>query len=171
MRLHLPAIDAIDYQRLTVEAHALVAELLLETGDLDGATVHADRAIARARSFKTGASLVAAHRVRYLVAERRDDPMAALAYYRHYAEADKAHLGDLRARELAYDIVQDETTRQARRLEMLDQQNQILKLQEQVSLRAAQQTRMLVAALLLLIAGIGAWTWRAARRNARSGGA
>lgn len=171
LRLHLPAIDAIDYQRLTVEAHALVAELLLETGDLDGATAHAAGAIARARSFKTGSSLVAAHRVRYLVAERQGDPMAALAHYRRYAEADKAHLGDVRARELAYDIVQDETTRQARRLEMLDQQNQILRLQEQVSLRAAHQTRMLVAALLLLIAGIGAWTWWAARRNARPGGA
>lgn len=170
MRLHLPAIDAIDYQRLTVEAHALMAELLLEAGDMEAALAHADRAISQARSFRSGLPLVAAHRVRYVVAERRGDARAALAHYRGYVEADRAHLGDVRARELAYQIVQDETTRQARRIEMLDQQNQILRLQEEVNLHAARQSRLLVATLLALIAGIGAWTWRAARQ-ARSPGA
>ena len=168
LRLHLPAIEAIDYQRLTVEAHALLAELLLGRGDLDGAQGHADLAIARARSFSTGLPLVTAYRVRYEIAERGGDAGAALAHYRRYVEADMAHLGDVRARELAYDIVRDETTRRARRIEMLDQQNQILRLQEEAGRQAARQTRLLVAALLALIAAIGSWTWYAARRAERA---
>lgn len=170
LRMHLPQIDAIGYQRLSVDAHALVAELLLERGDLDGAADHAARAVSSARSFSSGMPLVTAHRVLFEAAEARDDVRAALDHYRRYVEADRAHVGDLRARELAYAIVRDETTAQARRIELLGQQNQILELQQQVAQQAARTTRILVLVLVVLVAGAGWWAWRMARRQSKAAG-
>lgn len=167
LRQHLPGIEAIGYQRLSVDAHSLVAELLLHKGDLSLAAEHAELAIASARSFSSGLPLAAAHRVLYEVAEARGDPAAALAHYRRYVEADRAQPSDARARDLAYAIVRDETTGPARQIELLGQQNQLLRLQHEVDRRAAARTRILVLVLLLLIAGIGGWTWWVAGRQPR----
>lgn len=170
LRMHLPRIDAIGYQRLSVDAHALVAELLLDAKDFEAAADHAARAVADARSFSSGPQLVAAHRVLYEVAEARGDVAAALAHYRRFVAADRAHLSDVRARELAYAIVRDETTAQARRIELLDQENQILRLQQEVDRQAADRTRILLLALLVLVLGVGIWAWRTARSHARAAG-
>lgn len=168
LRLHLPGIDAIGYQRLSVDAHALVAELLLHQEALPAAAEEAALAIASARSFSSGLPLASAHRVLYEVAEARGDPGAALAHYRRYIEADRAQPSDSHARELADAIVRDETTGPARQIELLGQQNQLLKLQHEADRQAAARTRALVLGLLFLIAGIGGWTWRVSRRQSRA---
>lgn len=165
LRLHMPEIDGIGYQRLTVDAHALAAELMLDRADLDGASAHAAVAIAQARSFSGGPALVSAHRVRYEIARRRGDAVAALAHYRDYVDAGNAQVGDAEAREQAYAIVHDETTAQSRRIEMLVQQNQILALQQEISLQSRRKAWIVVAMLLASIVLVGAWTWRVVNRR------
>lgn len=167
LRLYLPEMDAIGYQRLTVDAHALSAELLLASNDLEGAAEHAGVAIDQARSFSDGGPLATAHHVLSEVAARRGDAVEALAHYRRYVEADNANLADQADRERAYAIVRDGTTAQSRQIELLLQQNQLLRLQQDLSEQAARRMGMLVVALLALIVAIGAWTWRKVRRRTR----
>ena len=164
LRVHLPEMDAIGYQRLTVDAHALVATLLLEQRDLNGAEEHARRALDAARSFAGGLPLAEAHRVLYEVAQREGDAVAALAHYRRHIDADNASLGDLGERNLAYALVQDEQTGRDRQIDLLVQQNQLLRLRQEISDKAARRAWVVIAALILLVGVTGAWTWRTARR-------
>jgi hypothetical protein len=99
---HQAEVDRIGYRWLIGELRALLAELKLGKGDLANAQRHAEAAIARIESLPSSKSLATAYNVLYQIAERQQDPAAALAFYRQYAEADKAYLTDVKARDLAY---------------------------------------------------------------------
>ena len=165
LRKWLPEMEATRYPRLVTDVHAALAEWLVEMGELDAAQRHAARAIAEARDDTALLPLTTAHRVLYEIAEARGDARTALHHYRLYAEADKAYLNDVKAREFAYQIVRRETQQQNQQIELLDQQNQVLVLRQQVSEQAAQNTRLLIALLLFLLASLAYWAWRVTRRH------
>ena len=165
LRKWLPEMEATRYPRLVTDVHAALAEWLVEMGELDAAQRHAARAIAEARDDTALLPLTTAHRVLYEIAEARGDARTALHHYRLYAEADKAYLNDVKAREFAYQIVRRETQQQNQQIELLDQQNQVLVLRQQVSEQAAQNTRLLIALLLFLLASLAYWAGRVTRRH------
>ena len=165
LREHLESIEETRYPRLVTEVHSELADWLLARGDLAEAREHANRAVAQATGETALLPLTTAHRVLYEIAEAEGDAPAALYHYRRYAEADKAYLNDVKAREFAYQIVRRETQQQNQQIELLDRQNQVLTLQQQVSEQAAQNTRLLIALLVFLLATIGYWAWRVTRRH------
>ncbi|WP_220486468.1 GGDEF domain-containing protein [Luteimonas sp. MC1782] len=159
---HLPEVERTGYPPLIGEFHALLAEYKLAAGDPAGADAHALATIERGGGDFTR-SLVAAHLTRYRVAEARNDPVQALAHYRRYAEADKAQLDEVKARELAYQIVSHETFQQTQQIELLNRQNEVLQLQQRVQEQSAQNSRLLVLMLLLLLASIAFWAYKTKR--------
>ena len=165
LRKWLPDIEATRYPRLVTETHSSLATWLVDTGNLEAAKHHATRAVAGATDDTSLLPLTNAHRVLYEIAEARDDTRTALYHYRRYAEADKAYLNDIKAREFAYQIVRRETQQQNQQIELLDQQNQVLLLRQQVSEQQARNTQLLIALLLVLLASIGYWAWRVTRRH------
>lgn len=165
LRDWLPEMEATRYPRLVTEVHSVLGEWLFATGDLAGAQHHASRAVASANDDASLLPLSTAHRVLYEVAEARGDAPAALRHYRRYAEADKAYLNDVQAREFAYQIVRRETQQQNQQIALLDQQNQVLTLRQQVSEQAARNTQLLIVLLLVLLATIAYWGWRVTSRH------
>ena len=165
LKSHLGGAEATRYPRLISEFRALLAELLLRDGDTAGAEAHAQATIALGQSIANSWQLVTAYKVMFEVAESRKDPVSALFYYRRYAEADKAYLNDVNARELAYQIVRQETRQKTQEIELLNRQNQVLHLQQQVDKQATQNTRLLVVLLLVCLALIGYWAYRIKRER------
>ena len=165
LRTWLPEIEATRYPRLVTDVHAALAEWLADAGELAAAQRHALRAVAEAKDDTALLPLTTAHRVLYEIAEARGDARTALYHYTRFAEADKAYLNDVKAREFAYQIVRRETQQQNQQIELLDQQNQVLVLRQQVSEQAAQNTRLLIALLLFLLASLAYWAWRITRRH------
>ena len=165
LRDWLPEVEATRYPRLVTEVHSALGEWLAATGDLAGAQHHASRAVASAKDDASLLPLSTAHRVLYEVAEARGDAAAALRHFRRYAEADKAYLNDVQAREFAYQIVRRETQQQNQQIALLDQQNQVLTLRQQVSEQAARNTQLLIVLLLVLLATLAYWGWRVTSRH------
>ena len=162
---HLAEVEATRYPRLIGEIQSLLAELLLAKGDIAGAEDHARAAIAHSASLANSPPLVVAYKTMYEIAQRRHDLVAALSHYRSYAEADKAYLNDVKARELAYQIVRHETQQKTQEIELLNRQNQVLQLQQRVGKQSAQNTKLLVILLLLSLALIGYWAYGIKRRQ------
>lgn len=163
IRGHLAESEATRFPRLIGEMHSLLAELLLAKDDLEAADRHAQAAIAQSEALASSMPLVAAYRTRYEVAERGHDPVAALEHYRLYAEADKSYLNDVKARELAYHIVRQESEQKNQQIELLKGQNEVLRLQQRVERQATQNSRLMVALLALLVASIGYWAYKIKR--------
>jgi diguanylate cyclase (GGDEF)-like protein len=101
--------------------------------------------------------LVAAYRVMYQSAQQRGDTAAALEHHIKYAEADKAYLDSVKARELAFQLIRNETQQKTQTIELLNRQNEVLTLQQQVTAKSTQANRLLIALLAVLLASIGYW--------------
>lgn len=134
----LPEVEATRYPRLIAGVHALIADLKLKLGDVKAAEEHAKMTVAMGEQIKSSATLVSAYNTLYRIAADREKPSVALDLYKRYAEAEMAHQSDIRARELAYEIVRHETKQQAAQLALE---------------RASTQKARLVAGLLLVMLG------------------
>ncbi|MEJ1095132.1 MULTISPECIES: GGDEF domain-containing protein [unclassified Pseudoxanthomonas] len=160
---HLPEVEATRYQHLVGEVKALLAELMLEKGETVAAERYALGAIALNTSIHSSLTLASANKTMYEIAQRRGDTQTALSAYKSYAEADKAYLNEIKAREMAYQIVRQETLQKSQQISLLDKQNQVLQLQSKLDQKSAQNTRLIVMLLVMLVASIGYWAYKIKR--------
>jgi diguanylate cyclase len=163
LRSNLQEVEATRFAYLIAQVKALIAELLLDKGELGAAESFASDTIAQGNTDGNLPSLASAYRTMYRIAEARDDSDQALVYFRRYAEVDKAYLNEVKARELAYQIVRQETLEKSQQIQRLDSQNQLLKLQRKVEQQAAQNTRLIIILLVLLLATIAYWAYKTKR--------
>jgi diguanylate cyclase (GGDEF)-like protein len=163
LEAHLPAVEATGYPRLIGEIHGLLAEYRLIMRDMSGAEMHARAALIGTGKGAYSLPLVTAHKVLYEVALRRNDLAAALDHYRQYAEADKARLDEIKAREFAFQLSRNELQQKNQSIELLQRQNEVLRLQQEISKKSATNNQLLVAMLLMLL-GVGAyWAYKIKR--------
>ena len=164
VRSHLAEVEGTGYSWLIGEAYSLLAQLLLAGNDVAGAEPHAKKAIALG-SGKVTYPLVMAHKVMYEIAERRQDLASALSHYRNYAEADKAYINEVKARELVYQIARQESAQKTQQIRLLDQQNRVLQLEQHVQRQSNQNLGLLAALLGSLLAGLGYWAYKIKRMH------
>lgn len=160
---HLSEVEATRYPRLIGEIHGLLAEYKLNTGNMSGAEQHAQAALAKGAKDAYSLPLVTAHRVLYEAALRRGNLKTALDEYRQYAEADKARLDEVKAREFAFQLSRHELQQKNQSIELLQRQNEVLTLQQEISKKSATNNQLLVA-MLLMVLGVGAyWAYKVKR--------
>ncbi|MFY2763195.1 diguanylate cyclase [Arenimonas sp. MALMAid1274] len=160
---HLPEVEATRYPRLIGEIHSLLGVLYLQAGDSAMAKRHARLAVERSAGMSYSAPLVDAYRVLYESAVADGDTAAALEHHINYAAADKAYLDSVKARELAYQMVRNETQQKTQTIELLNNQNRVLQLEQQVNQKSRQATRLLIALLAVLLASIAYWAYKIKR--------
>lgn len=163
LRSHIEEIEGTRYPRLVGEVHALLARYLLEEHDIDGAEHHANQAASQSASVVFSSPLVGAYKTLYEIARKRGNTEEALLQFQRYAEADKAYMNEAKARELAYQVVRQETLQKSQQIDQLDQKNQLLQLQSRLDQQSAQNTRLLVLLLVVVIASIGYWAYKIKR--------
>jgi len=160
---YLPDAQATRYSRLIADFHSLLAEYSLAEGDSLTAQSHAQSAIEQSAGTAFSLPLVVAHHTLYEIALAKGDTARALEQYRHYAEADKAYIDVVKARELAVQMVSHETAQKVQTIALLGKQNEVLQLGEQVARQAAVNSKLLLAFLGLLLASISYWAYRTKR--------
>ncbi len=163
LKSHLKEVKATRYPPLIGQFEALLADYLLADGNLDGAEAHADAAIEQRAGMTFSIHLASAYKTLYEIAERRNEPVAALRHYTRYAEANMAYLGEVKTRELAYQIVRQETLQKSQQIELLDRKNQVLQLQQRVNEQKAQSSRLLILLLMVVIGSIAYWAFKIKR--------
>lgn len=159
---YLPTVTATGYPLVISEYHSMLASMYLKLGDMRTAQAHAQQAVDRGAGM-TSLPLVVAYKTLYEIADLQGDSKSALVHFQKYAEADKAYLNDVKTRQLAYQIVRQQILQKTQQITVLDQKNQVLQLQQKVDQQAAQNTRLIVILLILLIASIGYWAFKIKR--------
>ncbi|MGN6153146.1 MAG: GGDEF domain-containing protein [Lysobacteraceae bacterium] len=163
----LPEIEHTRYPRLIAGVHAFIAEFKLKLGDVESAEKHANMTIALGEQIKSSATLVSAYNTLYQIAARHEKPTMALQLYKHYAESEIARQNDVKARELAYEIVRHETLRQTQQIALQDRAIKILQLQRTLDRESAQKARLAMVFLLLLLAAAVFWAIQVKRHQAQ----
>ena len=160
---HLSEVEATGYPRLVGEIHGLLAEYRLILNDIEAAEKHALAALASKGSDAYSFPLVTAHKVLYEVALSRNDLATALDQYRRYAEADKARLDEVKAREFAFQLSRNELQQKNQAIELLQRQNDVLRLQQEVAKKSAMNNRLMTVMLLMLLGVAAYWAYKIKR--------
>ncbi len=153
----LPEATATKYPRLIAEVHSALAELKLSVGDVKAASQNAKATVAMGEDINATAALVSAYKTLFKIAEMHSSPSESLDLYKQYANADKAYQSEVKARELAYEIVRHQTQQKNKEIELLQQNNQLLRVQQTLERESAQKARLAMIFLMLILAGIIFW--------------
>jgi diguanylate cyclase len=156
-------VEGIGYAYLIAEYRALLADLYLKRGNPAAAERHAHAALIRETGVASARPVALANRILYQVAEERGDLRGALIRYRRYAEAEQAWSSEAQAREMAYQMVRHELMQQTQQIDLLNQQNSVLQLRQRVQDKTAENNRLVMALLILVVAFVGFWAVRTRR--------
>jgi diguanylate cyclase (GGDEF)-like protein len=165
LREHLDEVQATGYPRVIAEVRSLLAELLLEKGDLAGAELNAQATVQKSEKIATTPPVVSAFMTLYRIADQKGDLAGALAAYKRYSEAERGYLEEVKARELAYHLVRQEARQKNQQIELLDRQNRLLQLQQEIDRSSAQNSRLLMLGITLFAALIGYWAYKTKRMH------
>jgi diguanylate cyclase len=154
---------ATNYPRAIAEALSLLASLQFEKGDIASAEINARRALEQGAGLLATPPAVSALLVLYQVADKRGDLAGALSAYKRYADAERAYLEEVKARELAYHLVREEARQKNQQIELLNRKNNLLQLQQQVDQKSAQNSRLYMLLFALLAASVGYWAYKTKR--------
>jgi diguanylate cyclase (GGDEF)-like protein len=153
------------YPRLIAEFHAVLAEMKMNLGDVAAAEAEAKETVTLANAVNASEWLVMAYNTLFRVAESRGQIEEALAAYKRFAETEKAYLGDVKARELAYAIASQETKRQQQHIALLQRENVVMQLEQRLQRENAQKAYMAMVFLTLLLAASVYWAIRSKRHQ------
>lgn len=153
----LADVLATGYPRLIAEVRAVLADIMLKAGDMESAESNALAAVDVVAETRSSESLVYAYRTLYQLSEARQNAASALDLYKKYAAAEKVYLGDVKARELAYEIVRQETEQKNQQIELLERQNEVLQLEQELDKQSALKARLAMVFLMLVLAAVIYW--------------
>lgn len=151
------------YPRLISAFDAALARAYFELGDLKQARTYARSAVERGVQQAFTEPQVEAFKVLYLTAERDGDLRSALNYHRQYTAADKAHLDDISARQLAFQMVKQQTLAKQLQIESLSRQNEVLSLQQQLGDTAIENARLYLLLVVTILGFILFWGYKTKR--------
>lgn len=163
LEAHLSEVEATGFPRLIGEIHSLLAEYRQATGDLAGAELDARTVLELGERDAFSQPLVTAYKVLFETALKRGDLRVALREYRNYAEADKARLDEIKAREFAFQLSRHELQQKNQAIELLQKQNEVLTLQQEVSEAATRNNQLLLVLLAMVMAAIAYWAYKVKR--------
>lgn len=154
---------ATHYPRLISEFEATVARVQHMLGRLELAQESAQRAITNSTRDEFSEPLLTAYHVLLEVAKKRSDYVAALHFFELYSATDKGYLNEISARQIAYQVVLQETQAAKNEVRSLNEKNEVLRLQEQLSTKREEASRLYVALLSLGIAFLAFWIFKTKR--------
>ena len=163
LQAHRDEAMATRYPRLISDYQAATALVLLQLNRLTEARDAADMAVRESTKDEYSEPLVSAYRVLYQVASKLQDLAAALHFHELYAAADKGYLTEFSARQMAFQLVMQQTQSAKTENEALNKQNKVLQLQDQLKGKAVEAFRLYVALLLLSMAFVAFWAYKTKR--------
>ncbi|HVI53704.1 MAG TPA: GGDEF domain-containing protein [Luteibacter sp.] len=160
-------LRALHYPTTLAEFDALLAQAYLKLGDLPNARRYGLSALAGSIQGEFTDARRAGYEVLYQVEERLGNAAAALGYHEQFMAADKAYLNDLSARSLAFQIVDQQLVARKAEVEVLNRQNEILRLNGVLDRKEVETGRLYIFILglsLLAVAWLVLWLRRSQMR-------
>ena len=167
LRKHYVEVRNTGYPELMADFDASLARAYWNEGKIALAKQYADAAVADGLKNEFTKASTSANELLYLIAKKQGDMANALAYHEQFMAADKGYLNTLSAKALAYQAVKQQVLAKKLQVDTLARQNKILQLQQALSKKAMEASRLWILLLLLLLACIGLITYRIKRSQLR----
>jgi diguanylate cyclase (GGDEF)-like protein len=160
---HYPEALRTGFRHLISRYESLLAEAYQRKGNFAAARQFATRTLESAVPNEITEPLVVAYRLLYEQARQAGDFKSALEYHEKYSAADKGYLDVTTARQLAYQRVAHESVASKLQIEALNKENHVLQLEQALSAKAVENSRLYIMLLLMIVAFVGFWAYRTKR--------
>ncbi|WP_448552543.1 GGDEF domain-containing protein [Thalassotalea montiporae] len=164
---------ATKFSLAIIDFYNTLAKAYYQLGKAEKSSHYADLAIENITHSNTKQTVDAYHQ-KYQLEYDAQNFETALDYYIKYAEADKAYLNDITARNVAFQLAQHQAIQQKNQIELLNNQNELLnnknellRVEQSLARTEAENTKLiasLLMAIIALLAFFGYRSWRTQRR-------
>lgn len=164
---HINYIESANYRRVLAEAYSLLAELYLSQGYDSEAKRYAEASLEKSVGVEANEPIIQAHRVLYALAQKQKNYQLALELYTKYSNLNQDYLDEVQVKHLAFQLAQHQTIQKENEIELLNEQNQLLKLQQQLVAAERENDRLFMLLSLLVIFVLvffGFRLWRTQKR-------
>ncbi|MFT6284723.1 MAG: diguanylate cyclase (GGDEF)-like protein [Arenicella sp.] len=161
---NLEAVKSIQYQALIVSFYELMAKSYLAINDFAQAEKHAQIILDTEKQHQYEPSITSAYEVLAEVFEQSKRFKQALYYYQRYSEAKQLNLDQENAKLLALQKAEFDAADKNVHIALLDKENALLKTQALLDSETAQNKRLALGLLSLVLVMFVLWTYKN-RRN------
>ncbi|NMH59439.1 tetratricopeptide repeat-containing diguanylate cyclase [Alteromonas ponticola] len=145
------------YSVVQADYQAQLSNLYFDAGLYDKVKQHAEKAIALSSGAGMFQPRVLAFEVLYKYFERIDNMAQAHHYYKQYSETQKALLDETKMRQLAIQQTRFEAHKKVNQIALLNKENSLLKMQAELAQREIDNSRLVIATLVLLASIVMVW--------------
>lgn len=164
---YLERVNNTGYPPIIASFYTLLAEANLLQNKKAVAAEYATTALKYTSSATNAEAAMRANKVLFDYHSSRGNSEAALEAYIKYAEADKAYLDEVKTKTLAFQLAEHQSLEQQNKIALLDEQNKLLKVQQQLDTAERFNSRLMIGALLSVILGLITWGWHSLKNQRR----
>jgi diguanylate cyclase (GGDEF)-like protein len=156
----LDETNATKYSPLIAKHNSLLADAYLRKKNYKLARQYAEQLVNSKNTQEYKPSVVSAYKTLYQVADIEQDYNAAFDYLKKYNSANNAFLDDVKIKALAYQQAKYETRERENKITLLDKENALLKIQSELANKNAENDRLIMALLSLVLILVFFWTYK-----------
>lgn len=164
---HLDAVNKINYPPVSSRYYSLLSQAYYLNDEIVKAESFAARALEKSISLGNNESTLEAYYILFQIAESRGEHQLALDYHKKYAAADKAYLDDVKTKHLAFQLAQHQATEQRNQIDLLDKQNNLLRVEQKLATTEAENNRLFISLLISIITLLGFWAYKSWKTQQR----
>jgi diguanylate cyclase (GGDEF)-like protein len=161
---NLEEVEKTGYHTMTATFYATLAEIKLLNNQFDQAELYAKRIIISEDQHQSAESISTAYKVLSKTAEKKQLYEQAFNYYKKYSETNQIEIDQNKAKLLAIQKAKVDAVKKNTQITLLDKENMLLKTQALLDNESAQNKRLALALLTMVLVMFVLWTYKN-RRN------
>lgn len=161
---NLEEVEGTGFHTMTASFYATLADINLLNNQFDEAQSYAKRIIDSESKHQSAESIATAYKVLSKTYEKQKLYEHALNYYKKYSETKQIEIDQNKAKLLAIQKAKVDAVKKNTQIEILDKENMLLKTQALLDSESAQNKRLALALLTMVLVMFVLWTYKN-RRN------
>ena len=165
LKAYFHEAQAIGHANLISFYNHLFAQAHWALNNRPQAAEYALNAVSVGREGDFNIQIVKSYELLYRYYLSLGDYESALEYHEKYSQADKANLDDTIAKNMAYQVARHRNIETAQRVKLLSQENELLTLQKDLSKKRADNIKLLLILLSVLVGLVILWAYKIKKRD------
>ncbi|MRX27679.1 GGDEF domain-containing protein [Kangiella sp. HZ709] len=160
---NLQEVESTEYQYLIGTYYSRLAEGYWELEELENAEKFAKKAINL--QVEQSEWAVSSYNVLYKIFREKKLYDQSLFYHEKFYKLSASLADTEQSKRMAHELVKQQTNEKQREIELLNKQNEVLKLEQDLSKEEASNNRLMVILLIFILTSLAFWTYRVKRNQ------
>lgn len=160
-------LEKTKFTPLIAQYNSLLAKAYFLNKEFSKAKQYANTSLLKTEGIGNTAEIILAYSLLYKIALHNNDHQQALTHYIKYAEADKAHLENEKAKHLAFQLAEHKELEQKNQIALLNKKNSLLTAEQALIKANAENNRFIMIILIMTLSILILWGVRLLRAHKR----